>query len=270
MKIVVFGNSILTIPAFQALAQNNMVAGLCTSDSSSEETQRIQWIARQVNVPLLSVSKSDIEQKLEKWLRSLRPDVVLVLTFSFKIPSSILNIPPLGVYNFHFARLPEYRGPQPIFWELVKREADGAITGHKMDVQMDHGPIAIVDKIPILPTDTHGMHMVKLSFQTLGVVQKLLVQLQNNPSAMILIDQDHTKAKYYHRPELEDVTINWEKQESHQIYALVKACNPWNNGAYTSVRGIMLRLVEVTLPDEGIEEGKTPGTIIKADQMEGI
>jgi len=85
-----------------------------------------------------------------------------------------------------------------------------------------------------------------------------------------LIDQDHTKAKYYHRPELEDVTINWEKQESHQIYALVKACNPWNNGAYTSVRGIMLRLVEVTLPDEGIEEGKTPGTIIKADQMEGI
>ena len=270
MKIVVFGNSLLTMPTFQALVQNHMVAGLCTDDSSSEETQRIQWIARQANVPLLSVNKRNLTQKLEKWLRNLQPDIALVLTFSYKIPIRILNIPPLGFYNFHFAKLPEYRGPQPIFWELVNREADGAITVHQMDARLDHGPIAIVEKIPILPSDTHGIHMVNLSFHALGVVQKLIVQLQNNPAGLVLIDQNHTRSKYYHRPKLEDVTINWETQDSHQINALVKACNPWNNGAYASIRGINLRLVEVTLPDETVEAGESPGTIVEADRNKGI
>ena len=110
----------------------------------------------------------------------------------------------MGVYNFHFAKLPEYRGPQPIFWEIINREPEGAITVHKMDAQLDQGPIAIIETIPILSTDTHGIHMVNLSFHALGVVQKLIVQLQNDPEGLVLIDQDHTRAKYYHRPKLED------------------------------------------------------------------
>ncbi len=268
MKVVAIANGILALPSVQTLAEHNMLAGLCTMELADESTQNIQFLANRHQIPLLVVNEKHNSRNLERWLKRLQPDVVFVLTYGYRISPSILSIPAFGFYNFHFGQLPQYRGPQPIFWELLNREAEGAISVHKMDAQIDHGPTAIVAPIPIDPADTFGMHTVKLAFAAVTIVHNLISLLQSNPKDLALQEQDHTQAHYYPRPTLQDLIIDWEGSESHSIQALIKASNPWNQGAFTSIKGINLRILEGAVVDG--EAGAAAGTIITANPEHGL
>ena len=261
MKIVLFGNSRFALPSLHALAQSSMLAGLCTTDAADEETLKIQWMCKQAGVPLLAINRQEMDTKLPAWLREINPDVAFVLTFSYKLPPSILAIPPMGFFNFHFAKLPEYRGPQPIFWEFVNGEKEGAVAVHKMDDKFDSGPLAIMEKVPILPTDTYGIHVSKVSFCAIGVMQRLIERLAD-PNGLSLAEQDHDRAAYYKRPGETDVIVDWENFDSSRINALVKACNPWNKGAFSATGQLFLRILDVSFSSFPVQEKALPGEVI--------
>jgi hypothetical protein len=64
--------------------------------------------------------------------------------------------------------------------------------------------------------------------------------------------------------------IRWDEQSGDRIRGLVKAANPWNQGAFASVRGINLRVTDVTLEEGGGDRSQPPGTILIADAARGV
>jgi methionyl-tRNA formyltransferase len=170
----------------------------------------------------------------------------------------------------HGGKLPEYRGPQPVFWEILNRETEGAVTVHRMDEQFDHGPIAASCSVPIGPEDTHGLHLVRLTFAAVKVVEALFGSLVQYGSDLPTLPQDENRAAFHRRPSFEDLVIRWDEQPAARIRAIVKAGNPWNNGAFASIRGINLRITDVTLREDGGEASASPGTILTADATEGV
>ena len=70
-------------------------------------------------------------------LKSLRPDVILVVAFGQIIPDSILNLAPLGCINVHASLLPKYRGAAPIQWAVIDGEKESGVTIMKMDAGLD-------------------------------------------------------------------------------------------------------------------------------------
>jgi methionyl-tRNA formyltransferase len=71
----------------------------------------------------------------------------------------------------------------------------------------------------------------------------------------------------------EDVTIDWETMDSDSVMALVNAANPWNRGAFTSIRGLQMSILEVSpMPSSPSETSSNikPGVIIALDDQVGL
>src|SRR5262249_58281079 len=143
LRTAVFADGVLAQPTVQALFQGGWLAGLCTSRQSSSGAN-LRHLARLAGIPLHEASRDDLTAgggSTVTWLRALRPDVLLSFAFPYRLPPEILDVPRLGGFNVHGGKLPEYRGPQPVFWEILNREPEGAVTVHRLDEQFDHGAI---------------------------------------------------------------------------------------------------------------------------------
>ena len=272
LRTVVFADGALAQPTVLALLEGGWLAGLCTSRQSSSGAG-LRHLARLAGIPILEVSRDSLGGGADSavgWLRALRPDVLLSFAFPYRVPSEVLSIPRLGGFNVHGGKLPEYRGPQPVFWEIVNREIEGAATVHCMDEQFDHGPIVASQRVPIGPDDTHGLHLVRLSFAAVQVVEALFHALVQYGGDLPAIPQDERRAGFHRRPSFEDLVIRWEDQPAERIRGIVKAGNPWNGGAFASIRGINLRITDVTLREGGGTTSAQPGTILTTDADHGV
>ena len=82
-------------------------------------------------------------------LRSLGPDVLVVVAYGQIIPESALSIPRYGPVNVHASVLPRHRGAAPIARAILSGDRETGVTIMRMDEQLDHGPILAVRRIQI-------------------------------------------------------------------------------------------------------------------------
>jgi methionyl-tRNA formyltransferase len=81
-------------------------------------------------------------------LRSVEPDLVVCMGFGWKIPAEALAVPTHGWLNGHPSLLPLHRGPTPVAWAIRSGDDAFGISFHKMDAELDTGPILVQRRIP--------------------------------------------------------------------------------------------------------------------------
>lgn len=74
-------------------------------------------------------------------LAALEPDIIVVACFPRLLPERLVEIAPKGGFNLHPSRLPELRGPEPIFWALRNGLSQTAVTAHGLSDRFDAGEI---------------------------------------------------------------------------------------------------------------------------------
>jgi methionyl-tRNA formyltransferase len=269
LRIVILADSVLAQPTFETLLKGGWVAGLCTSHRS-ESGAKLRELARRTGISIFEATCSTLASGLVTWLRELRADILIAFTFPFRLPSEILRVAPLGAFNIHGGKLPEYRGPQPVFWEILNCEKEGAVTVHRMEEGLDCGAIIASQAIPIARDDTYGLHSVRIAFAAVSIVEFLLEALLRYGTNLPGLPQDEARSLYRRRPTADDMVIRWNEQSGDRIRGLIKAGNPWNQGAFTSIRGINLRLTDVTLKSELGSPTKPAGTIVMANAASGV
>jgi len=90
-------------------------------------------------------------------LASVDPDLVVCMGFPWKIPPDALAVPRLGWLNGHPSLLPLHRGPLPVAWAIREGDEEVGITFHRMDAELDTGPILAQRPYPLgelQPPDT--------------------------------------------------------------------------------------------------------------------
>lgn len=269
MRVAVLCSGAVLQPALQALASQNLLVGLGVPDRMPEMHAGLEQAARQINIPFVYVSSTDIEDQLAGWLEASSPDVVCVMGFPYKIPEHLLQRPRLGFFNLHGGALPRYRGPDPVFWQISNREPAGAITIHRMMSELDTGGIAHAESVPIGPEDTYGLHMQLLGAMLPRVMIEFVQRLAIQGDKLSLTEQPSDDARYWKRPTEVDRTIDWNAS-SETIAALVRACNPLYAGAMTTLRGIPIRLLQVSDGGKSDMPQQVPGLILGASSEDGI
>lgn len=88
-------------------------------------------------------------RRLAPMLAPLRPDLILVFGFLWRVPPEVLRLPPLGVVNLHGGLLPEQRGANSIGWAFRRGDRATGFTAHRMDEGFDTGPILAQAPVPI-------------------------------------------------------------------------------------------------------------------------
>ena len=260
MRIAVIISSLLGWPLLQDLLAQSVVVGVAVPTTGTPESERLAQQLAQAGLAVQQLTRPDLELQLTEWLAALQPTAVLVLTFPWRVPAVVLGIPPQGFINFHFAALPGYRGPEPTFWQLRHGEAAGAVTAHRMAADLDTGPVLVAVPVPIGPQDTHGLHRAQLALAGVGAMRQLLAGLRGE-IPLPEQPQDEAAARYWPRPALADLCIDWQ-EPADSIGRLVRAANPWNRGALATLRGQELRVLAASVRPEMLVA--PPGTVVLA------
>ena len=241
MKIAFFANSQIALPVYQYLLMNGMISGLCFPEKGFEGKEMFVQISQLSQVPILEVNAANFKNKAPNWIRSCQADLGLVFTFPIKIAKQVLTAIPLGFFNIHFGKLPQYRGAEPLFWQLKNCEREVVITIHKMVEQLDAGDTVVEDPVKVLPEEIYGSIQNRLAQQAVSTVAKFIQELANGK--LTYTKQNPDTAKTYPKPQYEDVRIDWTQHTQQEILALVSAVNPWNKGLITYCNGVMIKLL---------------------------
>lgn len=270
MKIILIGSFPHSISLYQYLLQNEHLQAVCLQETIIQQSnQDYSSLIKKEGIETFVINNKNISNQFKNWLLDKSPDLVIVCGFSLKVPKDVLNIPKYGFLNIHFGKLPENRGPDPLFWSITKGKKHTSITIHQMDEGWDTGKILLEQSIPIIPGETMGMVHSKMSCMLGQLAEKALPLVQNSKNYKT---QSLEKIKTYNnRPNPTETTINWEEQTADEIENLVNACNPKYGGAITYYQGSPVKILEVSPADTQVPLlGKTSGEIIHAHPQEGL
>ena len=125
--------------------------------------------------------KTSSDDGLESWIRDINPDVIMVHSMSQLLKDSVYSIPRMGTLNLHPSMLPEYRGPNPDFWQYVNMEMNPGVTIHYIDKGEDTGDVVFQERIHI-PLGTKSPERLDKLIGEVGVslMLKALKSLSND------------------------------------------------------------------------------------------
>lgn len=243
MKVAILLNSALAEPSIPVITEKHEIVGIGIGSIGNDGAGRFTHHFEGYGFPVEVFEKESHEETMSHWLRLSNADVVLVYTFNFKISKSCLNIPKYGFFNFHPGELPQERG-NPLFWILRNRQDKCTLTVHKMSESIDCGPIYAKDSFPMGEGLTFGAALEGLAERSAEITSRLLDDLTNTKGSLSLEPQDESAARFFPKPTTSDIQIDWHRQTADQIQALVRACNPFCEGAIANIDNREVRILE--------------------------
>lgn len=245
MKIVFLGGGQWGLFPLKRLLQKEQVTGIV---ASAQDTLIVsEGLKKQI--PICKIADKH-EPQFEAFLKTCRPDLIIVVGFPFILPKKILDIPPKGIINLHGSLLPAYRGPQPLEWQIINGEKNAGVTVHFIDEDIDSGDILIQAEMPILETDTLKTMALKLGRKGYRLLENTLARFKRGPVQGI--PQQHHLSSYYQKITTIDRTIDWTSDRI-TIFNLVRALPP-NTPAFSDLgnaRCHIYRLIPVTSKPSG-------------------
>ena len=94
-------------------------------------------------VPVHLVAADLVAADLVAAIGAACPDLVLVTGWPRRLPASLNDAAPLGAINVHPSLLPRHRGRAPVFWTLLAGDATTGVTLHRLEPDLDAGPIVL-------------------------------------------------------------------------------------------------------------------------------
>ena len=260
MKIIVLASSTIASPCISYLQHQQLLgAVVCPARSDQGTLEFLNW-TNAVGLSVNSLSQEELQSGLVALIKQCAATALIAISFPYKIPELILNIPKYGFLNIHFSRLPAYRGPCPVFWQIKNGEKQTGITLQRMSRNWDQGEVINCLTVPIHPGETTGLLTAKLSQLTVEVLAKAIAT-----NFEVHQQTEIPSSTYQHRPAIEDMCIDWTNDDAVKIMNLVNACNPAGGGALCVYRGMAIQILEVSLLSELGTPGLKGGLIIRAD-----
>ena len=118
-------------------------------------------------------------------LKSLNPDIIVVVAYGKILPKEILDFPKYGCINGHASLLPKHRGASPIQWSIVCGDKKTGVTVMQMDEGMDTGDIIDVADTDIGENETAEELFERLSVITADLILKALADIENGKAERI-------------------------------------------------------------------------------------
>ena len=86
-------------------------------------------------------------------VEALQPDLIVSFSFPLLIDARTIAAARVGAINVHGGRLPQYRGPNPM-WAIYRGEPEIDVTVHRLDSEFDTGDVLAVTTVPLEETPT--------------------------------------------------------------------------------------------------------------------
>ena len=269
MRVVFMGTPEIATGCLQKLIDNNYdIVGVVTQPDKPQNRGKklgmppVKELAIKHNINVYQPLKARDEEFVNT-LKSLNPDIIIVVAFGQILPKSILEIPPLGCINVHVSLLPKLRGAAPINWTIINGDTKTGVTTMYMDEGLDTGDMILTSEFDLDDEITAGqLHDIMMEEGAKTLIETLELIKENKAPRT---PQNHDEMTYAPMMKKSLGDINWTKPAT-EIHNLVRGVNPWP-GAYTNYNEVVMKVLKTKVVDKDCD--KEAGTIINVDS-EGI
>ena len=260
-KIVFMGTSNFAVPILKSLYQNGYTIPVVYTQPPKKSKRGQKFNKSPVNLFSENISldvrtpqslKNNNEEFL--YLKELKPDIILVVSYGQIIPKNFLNIPRHGFLNIHASLLPKWRGAAPIQRSIMNLDRETGISIMKINENLDEGPVCNQYSLNILENMNSDELSEKLS---IIAAEKILDIIDNIYDDNIEFkDQDHSKATYAKKIQKIEGKIDWN-ENSEKIIGKINGLYPYP-GAYFLFNGERYKILSA---EKSSTQGK-PGSIV--------
>jgi methionyl-tRNA formyltransferase len=264
MNIVLAGEESAGLQTLRAVAngKHRLIAVLAAPPKPGAAGVSVWNVARDLGFETWPADLVE-DAELGERLRCKRVDLLLNVHSRYIVNRQVLAAPVLGAYNLHPAALPRYAGLNAVSWAIFNGERTHGVTVHKMEPEIDTGPIAYQCTFPIEDEDTALSLSFKCIRHGVPLILHLLETAATDASKIPALPQDLSSREYFGagRPEHGQISWSWL---ARKVINFVRACDyfpfssPWGHPR-TCLRGQEIAVIKARLT--GVPCDVAPGTV---------
>lgn len=201
----------------------------------------------------------------EALIRSLKPDVLVLVAFGVILSSEILSL-ALPI-NLHGSMLPLYRGPSPIQTAILRGETTTGVTVMKMASEVDAGDILLQKVVQIAQNDTSKTLFEKMAIAGGEALVEALDLIESGKAKFV--PQDHSKATFTSVLTKDNARLDFSDTASNVVNK-IRAYNP-NPVAFMTIDEMRLKVyaAKVAELDLNLDDFKN-GEVVMASGKTGL
>ena len=266
MRVVFMGTPDFAAASLKALIDNGYeVAGVFAQpDKPSGRGMEVTYspvkqLALDHEIPVFQPAKMRDGTALEI-MKSLSPDIVVVVAYGRILPDDLLAVPPLGTINVHGSLLPKYRGAAPIQWAVLNGDEVTGVSTMFLASEMDAGDIIYSAQTRIGEYETSGELYDRLKDMGAELLIKTLRDIEAGTAPRT--PQDHSQATFVSMLDKSLSPIDFSKP-ARSVVKWIYGLQPWP--VATAVLGNdTLKIFAAVQTDHHTE--LAPGSIVCADK----
>ena len=181
------GTSNFAVPILKSLYQNGYTIPVVYTQPPKKSKRGQKFNKSPVNLFSENISldvrtpqslKNNNEEFL--YLKELKPDIILVVSYGQIIPKNFLNIPRHGFLNIHASLLPKWRGAAPIQRSIMNLDRETGISIMKINENLDEGPVCNQYSLNILENMNSDELSEKLSIIAAEKILDIIDNIYDN------------------------------------------------------------------------------------------
>ena len=259
MRIVVHGQQAFGQAVLERLLERgeNVVAVCTAPDKEGRPADVLKQLAQEKGIPVHQPASWKTDEAVEL-MKSFEADVCMMAYVLLFVPSTVLDVPKYGSFQYHPSLLPMHRGPSSINWPIAMGATRTGLSIFWPDDGLDEGPILMQKTCDIGPDDTLGdIYFKKLFPMGVDAMIESLDLVRNGTAPRI--EQNLDEGSYESWFGKKQAQLDWNESAS-KVYNIIRAGNP-QPGAWTNHNGVELKIYDAAL---GTGAG-TPGEVIAVD-----
>ena len=263
-KIIFMGTPDIAAQHLNILIENNLnIVGIFTQPPRKKnrgmriEKSDVHQIADKNNIEVFY--PSTIDDTVIQQVKSLEPDLIIVIAYGIILPASFLNIPKYGCINIHVSLLPRWRGAAPIEHALLAGDDKTGISIISVSPKLDAGDILMQESFTLdkdINRDELTLNLTNLGKKTLMKTLPLLFE-----NKLIRKKQDESKVTYANKFLSEDRKINFYNS-TDDVFNHIRAHGP-KPGSWFTYKGERIKIIKA----KKINELGESSTILNKDFM---
>jgi methionyl-tRNA formyltransferase len=270
VRILFWGTSTFAVPPLRALVGEGFeVVGVVTQPDRPVGRSRSRLAAPPVKEAAIELGITTILQPEKPRgdvflaeLRSLAPDLSVVVSYGHILGEAVIALPPRGTLNIHASLLPKLRGAAPIQAAIREGWIETGVTIMRMVRELDAGPIILQARTPIAPDETYGELHLRLSELGALVLIEALTLLELGQASER--EQDDAAATYAPKLDRESARVPW-LEGCGLVARHIRAFDP-APGAWATLGGETVKLFGAAATEEAGDEGSVrAGQVLRVD-----
>ena len=271
MKIVFCGTPEFAVPSLAALYEAGHELMVITQPDRPKNRGHkllptpVKVFAMEHGLTLYQFEKMRSREALDV-LSAFEPDLLITCAYGQILSQKNLDIPRLCCINIHGSILPKWRGASPVQSAVIAGDAISGVTIMRMALKLDSGDIISAKSTQILPDETYGELLDRLSYLGAELLLETLPKLSSNTAEFI--PQNHDKATFAPLITKDMARIDFDRS-ALSIHNLVRGMNPMP-GAWTMLNDSVVRIWKTRLLEDITPPDVPPGTCFIANSRQGL